>query len=237
MKNTLVEALQYFEEANFSEQLEDIYAQIPEGTCSGCTKCCSEAVNTFFSEYINLRKQLEAQNELASFQKACLYYYLTELIQPMKCPLLRADGRCAVYFQRPLPCRVFGHLKREDYEANYSDILANNQEMAIQLNESLQIKVPESVISKKIDYCDSFYSPQPMSADDRDALVDELFYLDSLMLSRGLLDFEEINLSLVQWFAYDMLGKEEAARLRIQVSKELSKDGNSKSLSQIMEKF
>lgn len=237
MKNTLIEALQYFETANFKEQLDQLYAEIPEGKCNGCTKCCSESVNTFFSEYLNIRKALASQGALEQFQKSCIHYYLTELVQPMKCPLLREDGRCAVYFARPLPCRVFGHLGKADYEANYEEILEGNQEMAISLNESLNITVPDSVIYKKIDFCEAFISPKPMSLDDRDALVDELFFLDSLMLSRNLLDFEDINLSLVQWFAYEKLGKEQAQTLRIKICQEISKDGNSKTLLQTMEKI
>lgn len=237
MKNTVPGALTYFDEADFGSQLRDLYAEIPEGSCKGCTQCCSESVNTFFGEYLNLRKLLQAQGELEAFEKASVYYYLTELVQPMKCPLLRPDGRCAVYNARPLPCRIFGHLRQEDYEANYEAVAEGNRAMADQLKTQLQIQVPQSVVEKKINFCKDFVSESPMSADDRDALVDELFALDSLMLSRGLLDFDDINLSLVQWFAYDALGREEAQQLRIKISQEISIDGNSKTLLQTMEKL
>lgn len=235
MKNTAPDAYAYFEEAQFSEQLDQIYSEIPEGSCKGCTQCCSESVNTFFSEYLNLRNQLAVQGELEAFERASVYYYLSELVQPMKCPLLRPDGRCAVYNARPLPCRIFGHLRQEDYEANYEAVAEGNRAMASQLATQLQIQVPQSVVDKKIEFCRDFVSEKPMSADDRDALVDELFYLDSLMLSRGLLDFDDVNLSLVQWFAYDALGRDNAQQLRIKVSQEISIDGNSKTLLQTME--
>lgn len=230
MKHTQEQATLYFEEANFKGQLEDLYAEIPEGSCTGCTACCSESVNTFFSEYLNVRRQLILQGELEDFQKKAVYYYLTELVQPMKCPLLRADGRCAVYGARPLPCRIFGHLNATEYEANYEAILEGNREMATTLEASLGIKVPDSVVEKKIPYCEKFKCNTPMDQEQREALVDELFYLDSMMLSRGLLDFDEVNLSLVQWFAYDALGKEEAMALRVKVAQEITQKGKSEAL-------
>lgn len=231
MKHTQEKAILYFEEADFRGQLDSLYSEIPEGSCTGCTACCSESVNTFFSEYLNLRQQLISQGELEIFQNRALYYYLTELIQPMKCPLLREDGRCGVYRARPLPCRIFGHLSQMAYEANYEAILEGNLEMAAVLETSLGIKVPEGVISKKIPYCDKFKCDTPMDQEQREALIDELFYLDSMMLSKGLLDFDEVNLSLVQWFAYDALGKEEAMALRIQVAQEMTRDGKSETLA------
>lgn len=231
MKHTQEKAMKYFEEADFKGQLDDLYAEIPEGSCTGCTACCSESVNTFFSEYLNLRNQLILQGELEIFEKKAVYYYLAELIQPMKCPLLRNDGRCAVYGARPLPCRIFGHLGQVDYEANYEAILEGNREMAETLERTLGIRVPDSVIEKKIPYCEKFKCSTPMDQDQRDALVDDLFYLDGMMLSRGLLDFDEINLSLVQWFAYDALGKEEAMALRVQVAKEITQEEKSETLA------
>lgn len=234
MKNTHIEALVYFDEADFKTKLERIYAQIGEGTCLGCTKCCSESVNTFFCEYLNVRKTLMIQGELEVFQKACVVYYLTELVQPMKCPLLKVDGRCAVYYARPLPCRVFGHLEQEAYESNYQEILESNQQMALALKEELQIIVPETVISKKIAYCEDFKTTKVLTADDRDDLVDLLFSLDSQMLSQELISFDDVNLSLVQWFAYDLLGRASAEQLRIQVSQEISAKGESESLTKIL---
>ena len=235
MKHSHPEAAVYFVEADFSTRLNAIYETIEEGHCKGCTKCCSESVNTFFTEYLNLRLTLEAQGELVYYERACLKYYLTELIQPMKCPLLKPDGRCAAYLARPLPCRVFGHLEKEAYEANYEAILENNLEMASELWENLQIRVPETVIRKKIDFCPDFVTPKPLDEEARDELIDDLFCLDSRMLAKGLLDFDDVNLSLVQWFAYDLLGRNQAEALRIQVSQEISKDGSSITLLQTLE--
>lgn len=231
------EAILFFKENQMTLALNEIYETIAEGTCNGCTKCCSESVNTFFVEFLNLRETLIAQGELAIFEKACLHYYLTELVQPMKCPLLRPDGRCAVYLARPLPCRVFGHLERDAYEENYQEVLESNREMAAALLTELQIVVPEDVVTKKIDYCEDFITSKKLSAEDRDELVDDLFNMDSRMLAKGLLSFEDINLSLVQWFAYDLLGREQAEAMRIKVAQEISKDGKSITLSKILEQL
>lgn len=237
MKYTKSEALALFEQLGLKERLFSVYEAIPEGHCKGCTSCCSEAVNTFFTEYLHMRFLLESEGSLKAFEKACVSYYLTELVADMKCPLLMENGLCGVYEARPLPCRVYGHLMREDYEENYDQIHENNVETARALKETHNIVVPDFVIHKKIPYCLDFKSEEPMSAEERDDLADLLFSLDSRFLSEDLLDFEDMNFSLVQWFAYDALGREEATRLRVAVAKEISETGNSQTLLQTMAKF
>lgn len=225
----------YFDKNDISKDLETLYESVPKGSCQACTKCCSEAVNTFYSEYLHLSKKLLAENRYKEKAIACIVYYLTELVRPMKCPMLEADGRCAVYFERPLPCRVFGHLNRTDYEANYASIKSANEEVAEVLKAELEIIVPDSLIQRKIPYCELFKSPKPMSADDQEDLVDQLFTIETKFLASGLLDTEELNYSLVQWFAYEWLGEEQATNLRILISQELSKSENSLVLDKTIE--
>lgn len=237
MKYTNEKALDFFRDNDLADRLQQVYDQIPSGTCAGCTKCCSEAVNTFFSEYLHVRLNLEAKGLLKAYEKAATAYYLTELVADMKCPLLMTDGLCSAYEARPLPCRVYGHLTLNDYEANYEEIHRNNQAVALALRQDLGIIVPEAVIHKKISFCEAFKSEEPMTLEDRDDLADLLFSVDSRFLAADLLDFDDLNLSLVQWFAYDALGMEEAQQLRVKVAQEISETGNSQTLLQTMVKI
>ncbi len=226
----------FFYERDFLDRLNRIYDNIPSGDCNGCAACCMEAVNTFFSEYLNICRLLKASGRFEVFQKAAIHYYLTELHLVQPCPMLMSDKRCGVYEARPLPCRIFGHLSRLDYEANYREIVTQNQAAAKALL-SQGIVVPEAVVSRKIDYCEAFKKEADLSTEERDDWVDLLFSLDSQCLCEGLISEEDVNLSLVQWFAYDFFGREEAIKLKELIGIELSNFECSASLLQVMERI
>ncbi len=223
-----------FKSSAIKPMLETVYSKVPSGACSGSTNCCSESVNTFYSEFISLINQLESEGNLEEFTKRSLNYYLTELVIPMKCPMLQESGLCVLYASRPLPCRVFGHLSREEYEENYSEVLEENIEAVEHLRDEFGIEVPESVSHQKVDFCPNFKSDSGFTLDNRDDLVDDLFMLDSKFLSSGELNPEYFSLSLVQWFAYAVWGDEKAQELRIRVSQEITESGESSTLTDVL---
>lgn len=227
-------AVELFSTSDMKSSLESVYSGVPGGSCSNSTHCCSESVNTFYAEFLNMVQYLKSVNLLEKYSKRALNYYLKELVEPMKCPMLQDSGLCVMYEARPLPCRIFGHLSREDYEENYEAVLEENLEAAADLKRELNIIVPESVSCHKVEYCTNFCSDSGMTLDERDDLVDELFMIDSRFLSQDLLDPENFSLSLVQWFAYALLGRERAGELRIKVSQEISLSGNSETLTAVM---
>ncbi len=226
-----------FESQAINPMLKSIYSNVPSGTCSGSTNCCSESVNTFYSEFIALVNQLESEGNLEEFTKRALNYYLTELVIPMKCPMLQENGLCVLYASRPLPCRVFGNLSREEYEENYSEVLEENIEAVEHLREEFCIEVPESVSHQKVEFCTNFRSDTGFTLEDRDDLVDDLFMLDSKFLSSGELNPEYFSLSMVQWFAYAVWGDEKAQELRIKVSQEITECGESVTLKDTLDTF
>lgn len=228
-------ALAFFKKQALQKRLNLVYAQVPSGTCKSSTHCCSESVNTFYAEYLNIVQNLQEKNTLKEFSKRAVAYYLTELVVPQKCPLLQEDGRCATYSSRPLPCRVFGHLPKEEYEANYAQVLKENLTAAKELQTTYGIIVPDEVCRHKVPFCENFSSDSEFNSSLRDDLVDELFGIESAFLMEDILDAEEFGLSLVQWFAYDILGREKAQKLRLFISQEISKTGSSQTLQQTLE--
>lgn len=234
MKSYL-EAMGAFDNMQIHERLCAVYEQIPSGHCSGCTACCSEAVNTFYSEYLHMARSLHQSGVFKTYAIAAVKYYLTELVEPQKCPMLMTDGLCAVYHARPLPCRVFGHLSESDYLENQDSVLESNREASEAFYERYGLRLPTSVTNRRLGYCQQFRSDLNMTAEDRDDLVDLLFSLESRFLVAGQLEEEDLNYSLVQWFAYDILGKEEATALRVAVTQEILTCGHSQTLLQTLD--
>lgn len=232
---TREEAQKAFEDMQVKERLEQVYSQVPKGSCAGCTACCSEAVNTFYSEYLNLSAHLQARGELAVYSQKAVAYYLTELVKPAACPMLMADGLCAVYEARPLPCRVYGHLEESDYLHNQEQVINSNRAAAQAIARDYGFELPRAVVERKLAFCEQFKSEAPMGAEERDDLVDLLFTLESRFLMTGWLEEDELNYSLVQWFAYETLGQEQAGQLRLKVTEEFIKSGQSQTLLQTMD--
>lgn len=229
MKN-IKESYNLFKNSEIGEGLNNVYEVVTSGHCIECTRCCSESVNTFYSEFLAVLKALASLKSFHKYIENILTYYFTELVRPQKCPLLKETGHCAVYSVRPLPCRIFGHLAQTDYESNYEALLEANEEAASYLKENHGIIIPKEVSAHKVPFCTSFKTEKEISLDERDELVDELFILDSKFLMEGLLSPDYFNLSLVQWFAYEILGVEKAQELRLTISKEISDTGNSSTL-------
>lgn len=202
-------------ESGLLERLSAVYAKVPKGRCSGCTACCSESVSTFFVEWLQIRAYLDAAGLWAEALNRAEDYARYELARPMKCPMLEADGRCMIYDVRPLTCRIFGHLKASDYSRNLKAVLKANQRAADEIFKHHGIQVPRSVVARSIPFCESFVSEAPMSASERDELFDDLFSIDSRFLMTGVLEPDQIQLGLVDWFAMVRMVPESLAEERL----------------------
>ncbi|MBN2898605.1 MAG: YkgJ family cysteine cluster protein [Clostridia bacterium] len=224
------------EEASIIEKLQVVYEEVPSGHCEGCLKCCTESVNTFFVEYVNILRFLTDYPQIIeAHAEKISRFFLLEMMESMYCPFVDDRGRCAIYPVRPLPCRVFGHLNVEDYQDNYEKVLASNEALAEYYQTTYGLTLPEEVVHRKIPHCKSFISDGGLTIDDRDDMVDLLFSLDSKFLMHGCITFEEVNQSLITWFIKQVMPLEEAGDLRIQAMQS-KQSGDERGLESLIEK-
>ncbi|MZQ96698.1 MAG: hypothetical protein GT601_03380 [Acidaminobacter sp.] len=207
------------------ERLSEVYARVPGGRCRGCTACCAESVSTFFVEWLRIRDFLEASGRWSEALNRAEDYARFELARPMKCPMLEADGRCMIYEVRPLTCRIFGHLKAADYGRNLKAVLKANQRAAEEIFKHYGVRLPAAVVERSIPFCESFVSEAPMTSGDRDELFDDLFSIDSRFLMTGLLEPDQIQLGLVDWFAMVRLEGDALAEERVKHAAEMAEAG------------
>lgn len=200
---------------NMTHELNHLYGQIASGNCNGCAKCCREAVSAFYVEFLNIHSYLVEKNLLRSYMDKIESHYMHELIRKDDCPFLKEDKSCAIYPVRPLVCRLFGHSSRQAHEANYQNVFEMNQSADAYFYETYGVHLPEEVLNQKIDYCEAFEVDPPVTEDEKNEMVDQLFMLDSQFLMADLIPEDAINLSITNWFIYLKYDEETASEKRI----------------------
>lgn len=217
-KRKVLKSKRYALENGLFKKLNHIYEGIPSGQCSHCNTCCSEDVNVNYIEFLNIYNYLKVNNLYEHNKKRILRYYLTKLYQNGHCPFMQ-KGNCMIYPVRPLPCRIFGHLSKTEYERNYALVNKENREAKRYLKTKYGIELPEEVVNYKIPYCDKFTKDNDMTLEKSRDLSNSIFEIDTIFLSKSLLNPEFLNTSLAGWFAYSELGKEKAIKLRLELTK------------------
>lgn len=216
LENLWNQSCGFAEERGLFERLKTVYATVPSGQCSGCTACCSESVNTFFIEWLQIYQALQKSGSWPEALRRAEKYAEDELALPMKCPMLEPDGRCMIYWIRPLTCRVFGHLREADYMKNYAAVLKANRQSAKSILKKFHVELPLTVVERHIPFCHDFHSEAPMTLETRDEMAEQLFSIDSRFFAEGLLEADQIQLGLVDWFTMVRMDMEALGKMRIQ---------------------
>ena len=113
------------------ERLEEIYSKVPSVSCH-CDKlgqCCelteAEMAAEFATmyplhsvEYFNIVDYIHAN---FSEERQAEFLSVTEE-RPERCPFLTGEGGCSIHPVRPLACRTFGVLRREQVEGTASEL-------------------------------------------------------------------------------------------------------------------
>ncbi|MGB3367695.1 MAG: YkgJ family cysteine cluster protein [Acidaminobacteraceae bacterium] len=230
------ESLDLLNNSGLKVQVESLLNSLASGDCAGCTKCCSESVNTSYTEFIRIYEYLEEREELFNDLLAKIFnYYFLEPVKRQKCPFLSELGRCLIYPVRPLPCRIFGFLSEEDYNKNLSQINDSNNAIAKDFKENYGLVIPSEVMNFNIDYCKDFKSDDKLTLDQRDEIIEKFINFDSIFFKKDLLDENFINQSLVSWFMYLYYDMDSLSENRIMICRDYLKFGKSKILASIVE--
>lgn len=202
----IIDSLDFFKDNDFDLQIKNNYDKITSGNCNGCANCCYESVHTYYCEFINILDNLRFNKEL--FQKILLKienYYMNDLIENNKCPMLDPDNRCLIYEFRPLVCRLYGHHTLEDHEENYSNVLEKNKEIKEYYLENFSIEIPDTRIKKKVQYCTKYKNNNKVEKSMRIDLNESLLNIDSKFLFEDLIGEDLYDMGLVEWFVYLLL--------------------------------
>ena len=128
-REQILESIAFCEKNGYFEKLNDIYSTLPKGDCAGCGNCCMESVGINLIEFLNIYRYLAEKQELreCSIERIVDYYFM-ELMKKNSCPFRDENNRCLIYEVRPLNCRLFGHWKKEEYNANLSRVIEQNMD-------------------------------------------------------------------------------------------------------------
>lgn len=229
---TLETAVSMAEQEGLFSKLETLYATIPAGHCAGCTQCCAESVNAFYIEFLAIWNRLNKDRELkARLIPRIIRHYMLEMVESASCPFLDDDGRCAVYDERPLVCRQFGHWSRKDFNRNIEAVLKSNRKAAQYYRKNFGMDIPEIVVTRTLQYCEDFSVERKTGPIKRGEQTDAVFMLDVPFLQKNLLDENLLGTPLVSWFVYTLYPSQEAGAIRLKVMKEYLENGASETLS------
>ena len=215
-REQILESIEFCEKNGYFEKLNDIYSTLPKGDCAGCGNCCMESVG------INLYRYLAEKQELreCSIERIVDYYFM-ELMKKNSCPFRDENNRCLIYEVRPLNCRLFGHWKKEDYNANLSRVIEQNMNYKKDMKNLYGVDISDEVLNFSIKYCETFKPEKNyLSKKERLNFEDEIMNLDARILGSELIDIPYKDRGIVEYFIESMLYSDFAYKVKIRITKE-----------------
>ena len=210
--------------------LDQLYAELPETRRGCCGRCCFESPGLFYVEYLRLLELLAARpaEEREALVGNALRELLFSWIEPTRtCLFLGGEGRCTIYDQRPLVCRLFGLTPPSDPERAEHEMHLAAAEEARELRR-LGVRIPKATLVRARSHCRrvrSAHGRRPKT--DADALADRAAALDSQLLPREVVLQEYCFVSLPDRLGNampvsdrlgaSMLGGEVVEELRLQL--------------------
>ena len=219
-KEQILESIEFCEKNGYFEKLNDIYSTLPKGDCAGCGNCCMESVGINLIEFLNIYRYLAEKQELreCSIERIVDYYFM-ELMKKNSCSFRDENNGCLIYEVRPLNCRLFGHWKKEDYNANLSRVIEQNMNYKKDMKNLYGVDISDEVLNFSIKYCETFKPEKNyLSKKERLNFEDEIMNLDARILGSELIDIPYKDRGIVEYFIESMLYS--AYKVKIRITKE-----------------
>lgn len=229
----------YAERQGLFNELDQIYAQLPESACRQCAECCAGPPPGYLIEYLNAYRYLADKPALErqEIMAGVIRYYFLELVEPsLKCPFVGGDNRCKIHPVRPFTCRAYGLLSRTDYEK--MDGRNQLEEMARLYKENHDIDIPREIVDFKLPYCESV---QPITGKHIPLEVVQFSIRDIGILESSIIPMEVVEenhtfVPVATHMALTVLS-EGARTRRPRVMKQYLDQGRSELLEEYVEKW
>ena len=221
-KADILKSVDYAKKNQLFNKLNNIYDNLPKGECTGCGSCCMESVGINLIEFLNIYRYLAEKQELreCSIERIVDYYFM-ELMKKNSCPFRDENNRCLIYEVRPLNCRLFGHWKKEDYNANLSRVIEQNMNYKQDMKNLYGVDISDEVLNFSIKYCETFKPEKNyLSKKERLNFEDEIMNLDARILGSELIDIPYKDRGIVEYFIESMLYSDFAYKVKIRITKE-----------------
>jgi Fe-S-cluster containining protein len=200
-------------------QLRRIYAGFPETRCENCARCCFESPGVFYIEYLHLLQvlaELSAQRRDELIGQAFRELFFS-WIEPERTCIFLASGRCAIYHERPLACRLFGLVAAPERDRAEAEARLAAREEARRLKQ-LGVEVPEAVVQRSLVSCGKVRDARGNSVTlDAEAIAARVARLDAALLPEQVVIQEFCFRSLPERLGAAAFGEEAIAALRVQL--------------------
>ncbi|MEW6173561.1 MAG: YkgJ family cysteine cluster protein [Bacillota bacterium] len=197
----------YAKNNGYFTELNDIYAQIPKHECGDCTECCKDAPAAFFLEYLNVYGHLRERlpQEQSVIVRRAIEFFFLELVDPgRKCPFHDEESGCLIRQVRPLGCRIFGLLNKDDYEDVERKRILRLQEIAADFRTVYGMELPAALLVAR-PFCNKNGGPDRIDLDSVEEYRMRLTTLDSRIVSPELVFRERTYLPLPVQLAMTVL--------------------------------
>lgn len=202
------EALKLFKENEGSKKLSELYEEIPSGSCDICGACCYDNVPLSAGEFLALVAFLDEKGTIEKTIQKVANWYVNQFETVQPCIFLSQDNKCEVYPVRPLVCRLFGHQTEVEQNRRVGIVFEQNKALEAAVKEAYGIVIKQNVVEHVIRQC-GFRPDRQLEKFDQDRLFDQVQQLDIPYYNGGYVDFDYINLSLVEWFVLAYLDEDE----------------------------
>ena len=237
--NKLHQAVSQAGEEKLFDQLQSVYAQMPETDCEKCAACCTVPQPAYIVEYLNMFRYINKQmpERWPEFIDRAVRYYFLELVDvKQRCPFLGSDNRCLVYEARPFTCRLYGLLAPED-EKNVAR--ANMKKLAEKYKQEHDLELPAEIVNFELPYCNKVRVTAEKGKKPRELLqllAGDIAQLESFFVSPEVVDSQYTFVPYVNHLIMSVVS--EGARYRRPlVMKEFLATGRSPLLEGYVEKF